>query len=76
VQPGQEIELKVLSVDLEKKRIALSKKALIARPESEKKAEKPEEPPPPPYERKNKGPLRGGGTGSGGGLLFGSPTDR
>jgi small subunit ribosomal protein S1 len=76
VQPGQEIELKVLSVDLEKKRIALSKKALIARPESEKKAEKPAEPPPPPYERKNKGPLRGGGTGSGGGLLFGSPTDR
>jgi small subunit ribosomal protein S1 len=76
VQPGQEIELKVLSVDLEKKRIALSKKALIAKPESEKKSEKPSEPAPPPYERKNKGPLRGGGTGSGGGLLFGSLPDR
>ena len=35
VQAGQEVDLKVLSVDLDKRRISLSKKALIERPQSE-----------------------------------------
>jgi small subunit ribosomal protein S1 len=71
---GEEVDVKVLSVDTGKKRIALSVKALIARPEAAPK--KMDEDLAPsggtPYERKRKEPLKGGGTGSGG-LLFGNP---
>jgi small subunit ribosomal protein S1 len=74
VQVGQEIEVKVLSVDPSKKRIALSLKALTARPEAAPR--KTDEDLAPSggtvYERKRKEPLKGGGTESGG-LLFGNP---
>ena len=77
VQSGQEVDLKVLAVDTEKRRISLSKKALIDRPQSEKKPSDEDQAPSKgtAYERKHKGPLRGGGTGSGG-LLFGDPNAR
>lgn len=70
----QEVDVKVLSVDVAKKRIALSVKALIDKPEAAPK--KSDEDLAPSggalYERKRKEPLKGGGTGSGG-LLFGRP---
>ncbi|QDU08244.1 30S ribosomal protein S1 [Gimesia aquarii] len=73
---GQETSAKVLEVDLNRKRISLSLKALIDKPEApaEEQAEAQ-----PAYERKRKGPLLGGNagdpaSGSGGGL-FGNPTD-
>lgn len=72
LQVGKEVDVKVLSIDPDKKRIALSVKALLSRPESAPK--KTDEDLSPgggvPYERKRKEPLKGGGTGSGG-LLFG-----
>lgn len=70
---GQETSAKVLEVDRNRKRISLSLKALIDKPES---APEPEESQP-AYERKHKGPLLGGNaeeTSSGGGL-FGNPND-
>lgn len=67
---AQEVDVKVLNVDVDKKRIALSIKALQAKPESAKAYEP--EPELSPYERKRRGPLKGGGTGSGG-LMFGRP---
>ena len=74
LQVGKEVDVKVLSVDPEKKRIALSIKALIARPDAP--AKKTDEDLAPSggasYERKRKDPLKGGGTGSGG-HLFGNP---
>jgi small subunit ribosomal protein S1 len=74
LQVGKEVDVKVLSIDPEKKRIALSIKALIARPDAP--AKKSDEDLAPSagaaYERKRKDPLKGGGTGSGG-LLFGNP---
>ena len=74
VQVGKEVDVKVLTIDTDKKRIALSVKALIARPEAP--AKKSDEDLAPSagqsYERKRKEPLRGGGTGSGG-FLFGNP---
>jgi small subunit ribosomal protein S1 len=74
LQVGKEVDVQVLSVDPDKKRIALSLKALVAKPERE--AKKSDEDLSPgggaAYERKRKGPLKGGGTGSGG-LLFGDP---
>ena len=77
LQVGKEVDVKVLSIDPEKKRIALSIKALIARPDAP--AKKSDEDLAPgagavAYERKRKDPLKGGGTGTGsGGLLFGNP---
>lgn len=68
IQVGQEVDVKVLSVEPQKRRIALSLKALSAKPENA----------PPPkdedlapsagaqYERKRKGPLKGGTAGGGG----------
>ena len=67
VTEGQQVEVKVISIDPENQRISLSMKALQAKPEA-KKAEKAEEdlPPPPPLP-KQKGPLKGGlGRGTGG----------
>jgi small subunit ribosomal protein S1 len=74
LQVGQEVDLQVLSVDLDKRRISLSLKALMARPEREPKKSDEDLAPSggATYERKRKGPLKGGGTGSGG-LLFGNP---
>ena len=75
LQVGQEIDVQVLSIDLDKKRISLSLKALIAKPEAAPKKSDEDHAPSggAGYERKRKGPLKGGGTGSGGGLLFGTP---
>ena len=71
LQVGKEIDVKVLSIDPEKKRIALSVKALIARPDAP--AKKSDEDLAPSagaaYERKRKDTLKGGGTGSGGNLF-------
>lgn len=73
VKEGQEVRAKVLSIDLPKRRIALSLKALQARPESAPKKDDADLAPGgnAPYERKRKGPLKGGTTGgtSGAGLF-------
>lgn len=74
LQVGKEVDVKILSIDPDKKRIALSVKALIARPEGPKKQSDEDLAPSggTPYVRKRKEPLKGGGTESGG-LLFGNP---
>jgi small subunit ribosomal protein S1 len=69
---GQQVDAKVLEVDLERKRIALSLKALVEKPQ-EKREEQPA--PVPAIERKRKSPLKGGMGDSGGGKLFGNPRD-
>jgi small subunit ribosomal protein S1 len=76
VSEGQEVEVKVLSVDAEKQRISLSLKALQVRPMKagqEKKADEdvgpsPDAPKPP---RKTNFPLKGGTGGPSGGEKFG-----
>lgn len=76
---GDLAEVQVLEVDPGKKRISLSVKALKAKPEP---VEKPRDEDLSPgggagYERKRKGPLKGGKgpTKKGGGGLFGNPKD-
>ncbi|WP_417850041.1 S1 RNA-binding domain-containing protein [Thalassoglobus sp.] len=69
---GDMIEVQVLEVDPGKKRISLSMKALKAKPEP---VDRPEEPEVEKYERKRKGPLKGGTGSEGGGGLFGNPGD-
>jgi small subunit ribosomal protein S1 len=72
VKANEVVTAQVLEVDTERKRVSLSLKALQAKPEEPKPVE---EPPVEAYQRKRKGPLRGG-TGSGPpGGLFGSPSD-
>ncbi len=75
VAEGQEVEVKVLSVDPEQQRISLSLKALQARPEPPKKANaEPELQPEPLPQSKRKTPLKGGlgraGDGAGLGLKW------
>jgi small subunit ribosomal protein S1 len=66
VAEGQEVEVKVLSVDTDAQRISLSLKALQARPEPKKKESEPEEEAPPPPSKRST-PLKGGlGRGAGG----------
>lgn len=69
---GQETSAKVLEVDPSRKRISLSIKALVDKPEEVVEEQ-------PTYERKRKGPLLGGNAdesaGGGGGGLFGNPND-
>ena len=78
---GDEPELQVLDVDLGRKRISLSLKALKEKPpELDKKPEKKSDEDMAPsggegYARKRKGPLKGGTGGSSGGGLFGDPGD-
>lgn len=74
VKEGQDVRAKVLSIDLPKRRIALSLKALQAKPEAAPRKEDADLAPGgnQPYERKRKGPLKGGTTGNGGGSgMFG-----
>lgn len=73
VQEGQEVRAKVLSIDLPKRRIALSLKALQARPEAAPRKEDADMAPSAgeTYERKRKGPLKGGTAGGGGTGRFG-----
>jgi len=72
VKPNQVVMAQVLELDPERKRVSRSLKALQA---------KPEEPKPIPesaaeaYQRKHKGPLRGGTGSSTPGGLFGNPSD-
>ncbi len=72
LKPNQVVTAQVLEIDPERKRISLSLKALQAKPEEPKPVE---EPPAEAFQRKRKGPLRGGtGSGTPGGL-FGNPSD-
>ncbi len=73
----QEVEVQVLEVDMGRKRISLSLKALKEKPIVEKK-ESAEEAAPPKIQRpKNAPPLKGGNSEqkSAGGGLFGNPSD-
>ncbi len=72
VKVNQVVTAQVLELDPERKRISLSLKALQAKPEAPKPVE---EPAVEPYQRKRKGPLRGGTGSSGPGGLFGNPSD-
>ncbi|MGD8452420.1 MAG: S1 RNA-binding domain-containing protein [Phycisphaerae bacterium] len=58
VKPGQVVQVRVLSVDAEQRRISLSMKAAVEAPPSEASAESGHAPPPP--EKRRKKPLRGG----------------
>ncbi|HXY33622.1 MAG TPA: S1 RNA-binding domain-containing protein [Planctomycetaceae bacterium] len=72
LKPNQVVTAQVLEVDPERKRISLSLKALQSKPEEPKPVE---EASAELYQRKRKGPLRGGtGSGTPGGL-FGNPSD-
>lgn len=76
VQEGQEVDVKILSVDAEQQRISLSLKAALAAPEpaADAKAEGEaavEEPRPEPVLPKHRGPLKGGTGHSGSGEQFG-----
>ncbi len=73
LKEGQTVETQVLEVDPDRQRISLSLKALIEKPKEEKTVVEDAA----PYQRKRKGPLRGGTSkqeATGGGL-FGSPKD-
>ncbi|QDU43375.1 30S ribosomal protein S1 [Symmachiella dynata] len=72
LKEGQEVEAKVVSIDGERKRIGLSMKALKAKPEPVKKPKDEDLSPSggEAYQRKRKGPLKGG-TGGSSGPLFG-----
>ncbi|HEV8001294.1 MAG TPA: S1 RNA-binding domain-containing protein [Planctomycetaceae bacterium] len=72
VKPNQVVTAQVLELDPERKRVSLSLKALQAKPEAPKPVE---EPPVEAYQRKRKGPLRGGTGSTGPGGLFGNPSD-
>lgn len=72
VKEGQDVEVKVLSVDVKEQRIGLSLKALLAPPEPVKKAEpEPEPEPERPARKKRSAPLKGGIGGASGGDQFG-----
>jgi small subunit ribosomal protein S1 len=72
VKPNQVVTAQVLELDPERKRVSLSLKALQAKPEAPKPVE---EPAVEAYQRKRKGPLRGGTGSTGPGGLFGNPSD-
>ena len=74
---GQEVEVKVLEVDPQRRRIGLSLKQMSAAPEREPKPRDEDNAPSKgeAYTRKRKGPLRGGYGGGDGGGLFGNPSD-
>jgi small subunit ribosomal protein S1 len=73
VSEGQEVEVLVMSVDVENQRIGLSLKALESRPEPKKDEPGPEEetPAPAPVASKRSTPLKGGVGKSSGGEKFG-----
>ena len=76
LKTDQQVTVKVLEVDPDKRRVSLSIKALLARPEGKKGPSDVDLAPGQGevYERKHKGPLKGG-TGSGSSSLFGNPND-
>ena len=74
LKPGQTVEAQVLEVDSDRKRISLSLKALKEKPpeiKDEDLAPSGNE----PYQRKHRGPLKGGTSSNSGGGLFGNPRD-
>lgn len=74
VEEGQEVDVKILSVDEESQRMSLSLKGAQAAPEptdAEKEAAASEEPPAKPVLPKHQGPLKGGTGRGGGGEKFG-----
>jgi small subunit ribosomal protein S1 len=71
---GDHVEAQVLEVDPKRKRISLSIKSLIAKPEPEKSELEPEEQKP-AFTRQFKGNLKGGIGSSAQGGLFGNPGD-
>lgn len=72
VKEGDQVDVQVLAVDGEQRRISLSRKAVLARPEPKKKEpELPEQPEPSEPVKKHKGPLKGGLGKSSGGDQFG-----
>jgi small subunit ribosomal protein S1 len=72
VSEGQEVEAQVVSVDADKQRIALSMKAVQARPEPKKAAPEAEEPEGPAVQKKKQtAPLKGGRATKSGGEQFG-----
>jgi small subunit ribosomal protein S1 len=72
VQEGQTVDVKILKIDREQQRIALSLKATLPNPEDVVTPEEPEvEGPPPPQRPVPKVPLKGG-LGGNSGPLFGS----
>lgn len=76
VKEGQEVEAKILSIDTDAQRIALSMKACIQPPQKEATAKKEEaapvdEPPRAPIVPKRTGELKGGTKRKGGGEKFG-----
>ena len=73
VKEGDEVEVKILSIDEDAQKMSLSLKAAKPIPESEKKPEaapEVEEPPRKPVVPKRSGPLKGGLGGGGFGELF------
>ena len=72
---GQTEDFKVLEVDANRKRISLSLKATLAKPEMPKTAGQSEADSAPPVQRAPRKDLKGGMGSSGGGGLFGNPTD-
>jgi small subunit ribosomal protein S1 len=74
VQVGQEVQVKVLSVDPNQRRISLSLKAAMKEPEPEAAEEPEEEAPPAKPPRPRTTPLRGG-IGSGPGNLIPPPPE-
>lgn len=72
VQEGQEVSVKVLSIEPEKQRMSLSLKAAQTAPETENAGqEEAEEPARKPVVPKHRGPLKGGTGKSSGGEQFG-----
>jgi small subunit ribosomal protein S1 len=76
VKEGEEVEVKVLSIDPENQRISLSLKAAHPLPEAESSesgdpAEEADEPRPEPVIKPHRGPLKGGTGGGTGGEKFG-----
>ncbi|HTU25131.1 MAG TPA: S1 RNA-binding domain-containing protein [Pirellulales bacterium] len=74
LQEGQQVEVMVLSVDIEQQRISLSLKALETKPAAAAKAEEAEaepEAPPAPAPRRKQMALKGGIGGNSGGEQFG-----
>ncbi|WP_417746101.1 S1 RNA-binding domain-containing protein [Rosistilla oblonga] len=77
VKVGDEIEVKILSVDEESQRIGLSLKATQVKPQTEEEkakeaAEEVDEPAPEPYiKKRHVGPLKGGKDADAGGAKFG-----
>jgi small subunit ribosomal protein S1 len=77
VQEGQEVDVKILSVDTDQQRISLSLKAAQAAPEATKPQDSAEtepaveEPRPQPVLPKHRGPLKGGTGNSSSGEQFG-----